>query len=145
MQILIKRRNSNSLQKIREFAIQSGLKPELRFCDLDSVYLYPVAADLNSGEPVVFGVDPMESVLDSVMVSMTLPPWLVPEEKDGRYLMDGGAVSNLPIEAPAAGCHRDYCIGLFNPGKKMNRPRPDCVLFYGRWNAHWKIGRLDWK
>jgi NTE family protein len=116
MQILFKHHNGNSMQKIRDFAIQSGLKPDLRFADLDSVFLYPVAADLNSGEPVVFGLDPQESVLESVLSSMTLPPWMVPQEKDGRYLVDGGAVSNLPIEAAMQqGATEIIALDLFNP------------------------------
>ena len=67
MRILFKQGNGQSLQKIRDFAIQNGLKSDLRFCDLDSVYLYPVATDLNTGNPVIFGLDPQESVLESIL------------------------------------------------------------------------------
>src|SRR5512133_3326197 len=116
MKILFNRPNDHSLQKIREFAIVSGLKPDLRFGDLEGAYLYPVAADLNSGLPVVFGIDPKESVLESVLASMALPPWVVPQEKDGRFLMDGGAVSNLPIEAALQqGATEIIALDLFNP------------------------------
>ena len=116
MRILLKRRNGHSVQRVREFAIEHGLKPDLRFKDLDSVYLYPVAADLNTGQPVVFGVDPEELVLESVMASMTLPPWMLPEEKDGRFLMDGGAVSNLPVEAAVQmGATEVIALDLFDP------------------------------
>jgi NTE family protein len=88
-----------SQERIRQFAIANGLTPDLRFRDLIEVELFPVAADLNAGCPVVFGLDPEDSVLECVLASMSLPPWIVPAERDGRYLMDGGAVSNLPIEA----------------------------------------------
>lgn len=116
MQILFKHENGHSLNKIRQFAIQSGLKPDLRFSDLDSVYFYPVAADLNSGEPVVFGQNPQERVLDSVIASMTLPPWMLPENKDGRCLIDGGAVSNLPLEAAMQkGASEIIALDLFDP------------------------------
>jgi NTE family protein len=136
MQILLRRRNGNSLQRIREFAIQSGLKPDLRFSDLESVYLYPVAADLNSGEPVVFGLDPQESVLDSVLASMTLPPWMIPQEKDGRYLMDGGAVSNLPIEAAMQqGATEIIALDLFNPREEDETASPGLRPFL------WKMER----
>jgi predicted acylesterase/phospholipase RssA len=80
------------------------------------VMLYPVAADLNAGVPVIFGVDPEESVLESVLASMALPPWLAPAEKDGRYLIDGGAVSNLPIEtALLQGAAEIIALDLFDP------------------------------
>lgn len=88
-----------SQDRIRQFAIANGLTPELRFKHLIEVKLFPVAADLNAGCPVVFGLDPEDSVLDCVLASMSLPPWMAPARKGGRYLMDGGAVSNLPIEA----------------------------------------------
>jgi NTE family protein len=88
-----------SQDRVRQFAISNGLTPNLRFKDLSEVKLYPVAADLNAGCSVVFGQDPEDSVLECVLASMSLPPWLAPAEKDGRCLMDGGAVSNLPIEA----------------------------------------------
>ncbi len=116
MQILFKKENGHSLNKVRQFAIQNGLTPDLRFCDLDGVYIYPVAADLNAGEPVVFGIDPQERVLDSVLASMTLPPWILPENKDGRILMDGGVVSNLPVEAAMQqGATEIIALDLFDP------------------------------
>jgi NTE family protein len=95
----LRRSKSFSQEQIRMFAIRNGLTPELRFGDLGSVKCYPVASDLDAGLPVVFGRNPEELVLDSVLASMALPPWIAPIEKDGHYFMDGGAVSNLPIEA----------------------------------------------
>jgi NTE family protein len=105
-----------SQERIREFAIANGLTPELRFQDLDGVKLYPVAADLNAGCPVIFGMDPQESVLESVLASMSLPPWIAPQEKNGRFLIDGGAVSNLPIEAALSlGADQIIALDLFDP------------------------------
>jgi NTE family protein len=43
-------------------------------------------------------LDPEQSVLEGVMASFTIPPWFAPIEKGGQYLVDGGALSNLPIE-----------------------------------------------
>jgi NTE family protein len=116
MRAFFKRSPGLSQQRVREFAISNGLTPELRFKDLQTVMLYPVAADLNAGVPVIFGVDPEESVLESVLASMALPPWLAPAEKDGRYLIDGGAVSNLPIEtALLQGAAEIIALDLFDP------------------------------
>jgi NTE family protein len=99
MRAFFRRTRGFSQDRIREFAIINGLTPDLRFKDLQDVELYPVAADLNAGRPVIFGLDPEGSVLEGVLASMSLPPWLAPREVEGRYLIDGGAVSNLPIEA----------------------------------------------
>jgi NTE family protein len=58
-----------------------------------------VACDLNTGKPVVYGLDPQESVLEGVLASGALPPWIIPLEHNERLLTDGGVISNLPIEA----------------------------------------------
>lgn len=104
-----------SQQRVREFAIQNGLKPGLRFRDL-SIRFYAVASDLNAGCPVVFGLDPDESLLEGVLASMTLPPWMSPVERKGRYLLDGGMVSNLPVQvAMDQGATEIIALDLTNP------------------------------
>lgn len=82
----------------REFYIAHGLSPDLKFEDIHEVELVLVATDLNSGEPVLYGVNKDQCVLDGLMASITLPPWMPPHESDGSLLMDWGVVSNLPVE-----------------------------------------------
>ncbi len=89
---------TDTTSHLRDFLVTNGLRPDLRFEDL-TCPLYVVAADLNSGQRVVFGDDPGYSVLEGVLASTALPPWVAPLEREGRWLMDGGAVSNLPLEA----------------------------------------------
>lgn len=84
--------------RIRDFFVAHGLTPQLRFGDLQSVKLILVASDLNSGRVVLYGTDPHQSVLEGVLASTALPPWVHPLEINGQFLMDGGVVSNLPIE-----------------------------------------------
>lgn len=98
MRLFLRRPDSTTYKNLCEFAAESGISPDLCFRDLQGVRLYLVSSDLNAGCPVVFGCDPNESVLEGMLASMTLPPWLPPLEKSGRYLVDGGLVSNLPIE-----------------------------------------------
>jgi predicted acylesterase/phospholipase RssA len=43
-------------------------------------------------------LDPEHSVLEGVMASFTIPPWFAPIEKEGQYIIDGGALSNVPIQ-----------------------------------------------
>lgn len=85
-------------QRIRELFLEYGITPELHFSDLGPPELYVISADLNSGRPIVHGADPEDRVLESLMLSIALPPWVQPVQKQNQYLMDGGAVSNLPVE-----------------------------------------------
>jgi predicted acylesterase/phospholipase RssA len=93
-----------------------GLNPDLCFGDIQKVRLLTVAADLNSGRTVLFGLDPKESVLEGVLASSALPPWIRPMVKDEQYLMDGGTVSTLPVEpALSAGATEIIAFDLFDP------------------------------
>lgn len=84
--------------RVMDFFLSHGVTPDLRFKDLRGVQLYLVAADLNAGHPVVFGQDPEESILEGLLASTALPPWVTPVQRPGQLLIDGGAISNLPIE-----------------------------------------------
>ena len=85
-------------ERILAFLGEHGITPDLRFGDLRGVPVRLVAADLNSARPVLYGADPDERVIDGVLASAALPPWVRPPEQGGRLLLDGGTVSNLPIE-----------------------------------------------
>lgn len=113
---LFKRTGGHSLPLLRDFYIAHGLAPNLRFGDIQGVRLIVVAADLNTGRCVLYGSDPQQSVLEGVLCSTGLPPWVYPLEKDGRLLMDGGVVSNLPIEpALAQGATEIIALDLADP------------------------------
>ncbi len=88
--------------RILPFLTAHGLDPELRFRDLTGVPVRLVAADLNSYRPRVYGADPEESVLAAVLASAALPPWIHPLTQENHLLLDGGFVSNVPIEAALA-------------------------------------------
>jgi NTE family protein len=55
-----------------------------------------VATDIESGERVVFRKG---SVLDALLASTSIPGIFVPHEFEGRLLVDGGLVDNLPFAA----------------------------------------------
>jgi NTE family protein len=144
MQILFRKPNGHPVNRIRDFAIENGITPEIRFSDLDSPYLYPVAADLNSGKPMVFGVNPDDSVLDSILASMSLPPWMVPIEKDEHYLMDGGAVSNLPIEAALdQGATEIIALDLLDPEEEDDSSTPGIKPFLWKLNRTVEVRQLE--
>lgn len=62
------------------------LKIPLRIC----------AVDIENGTPVIFKEGP---VLDAVRASLSIPGVFIPYEYQGRLLVDGGLMNNLPIDA----------------------------------------------
>jgi len=85
-----------------DFFIAKGITPELRFDQVPHYRLALIGSDLGSGRPVIYGQDPRQPVLEGLMASIALPPWFAPVEKDGQVVVDGGVVSNLPIEPALA-------------------------------------------
>jgi NTE family protein len=84
-------------RRLRDF-LESLLPAKIRqFSDIKTAELYITAADLHTGELHVFGIDPSESVLDSIMASTAFPLVLSPWRYQGRQYVDGALVSDLPI------------------------------------------------
>jgi NTE family protein len=96
---LFRRTGSAGERRLRAFFVKHGLQPGLRFGQIEGPPLIVVATDLEAGQAVVYGTDPDAPVLDSLLASTARPPWVRPLRREGRLLIDGGAVSNLPIEA----------------------------------------------
>jgi NTE family protein len=99
LRALLGRPNTEASRRVAEVLISKGITPDLRFDQTSGVRLAVIGADLETGEPVIYGQDPGQSILDGLLASIALPPWFAPIEKDGRIIVDGGFVSNLPIEA----------------------------------------------
>lgn len=97
-QALTGRLESNAAHKAVQFLASSGIDPALTFADVTDVRLALVGSDLDNGRPVIYGRDPGESILNGIMASMSLPPWFKPVEHEGHQIIDGGVVSNVPIE-----------------------------------------------
>lgn len=85
--------------RLRDFFVAHGLSPDLRFEQIQGVRLILVAADLNNSCLALYGTDPQQTLLEGLLASTALPPWMRPIEKDGRLLIDGGVLSTLPIQA----------------------------------------------
>jgi NTE family protein len=82
---------------IRHLAL-FGLRSDLRFGDIAGIRLALISADLASGRPVIYGRDPDDFVAEGLLASIAVPPWFAPLHKGARVIVDGGALSNLPIE-----------------------------------------------
>jgi NTE family protein len=92
------RSSSDPSRHLKDFFVTHGLTPELSFSEIRHPQLVIVSTDLNTGKPVLHGELPEDKVLDAVLLSTALPPWFMPVRRQDRYLMDGGIVSNLPVE-----------------------------------------------
>ncbi len=95
---MVGRSSRDPSQRLREFFIANGITPELQFAHLNRAQLFIVSSDLNTGQPIVHGAALDDKVLEALLLSTALPPWFMPVRRQERYLMDGGVVSNLPIE-----------------------------------------------
>jgi NTE family protein len=96
---LLGRPNTEASRRVAEMLSAKGLTPDLRFDCTAGVRVAVVGADLDTGLPVIYGRDPSQSIFDGLLASIAVPIWFAPFEKDGRTIVDGGIVSNVPIEA----------------------------------------------
>jgi NTE family protein len=71
---------------------------DLRFEQLDREF-FCVSCDMITSELVVHRRGPL---WPAVAASMTLPGYLPPKAIDGRLLLDGGVLNNLPVDVMAA-------------------------------------------
>ena len=111
LRAMLGRSSINPAQRIQDFFIQHGFSPDLCFSDLQKIQLIIVSSDLKTGQPVLHGDQPSEKVLEALLMSTALPPWNMPVKKQSRYLMDGGVLSNLPIE-PALRMGATHIVAL---------------------------------
>ncbi|RCK72331.1 MAG: UPF0028 protein YchK [Anaerolineae bacterium] len=116
VQVLFERIGRRMDHRMRDFFVAHGLTPDLTFGDVQNIRLYLVAADLNSGEPLIYGTSPEQSILEGLEASTALPPWVHPLDQEGHLLIDGGVVSNLPIEpAYRQGAKEIIALDLLDP------------------------------
>ncbi|MBP1701492.1 MAG: hypothetical protein H6Q38_599 [Chloroflexi bacterium] len=113
---ILNRPTIDPYHRMREFFLSHGLTTEMRFGDIAGVRLALVATDLNNGCPHVYGQDPDQLVLEGLLASTALPPWIRPIELNGHTLMDGGLVSTLPVEpALRLGANEIIALDLIDP------------------------------
>jgi len=113
---LLHRNETEIEDRIRDFCVNRGVESNLRFEQIEGLRLILVAADLRTGRAVLYGTEPSQSVLEGVLASTALPPWVGPLAQDSRLLVDGGAVSNVPIEpALSQGASEIVALDLTDP------------------------------
>jgi NTE family protein len=109
------RPNRRASQRIADLAISMGITPDLRFDQMPHARLAMIGSNLDTGRPVIFGLDQGQSVLEGLLASTAIPPWFAPLEKDDLLIFDGGILSNLPIEpALTLGATEIIALDLMN-------------------------------
>jgi NTE family protein len=132
LRTLLNRSLDHSAHHLRDFYMSHGVTTDLQYGDISGVRLITVAADLNSGKPVLYGTNPQDSVLEGVLASTALPPWVPPLEKGERMLVDGGVVSVLPVEvAMENGASEIIALDLSDP-RPLNMPTHGVVTLLGK-------------
>ena len=102
--------SNEGLRQLIEENLPSGVE---RFGGLQRIRVYIVATSLDTGEPRVFGRDPNERLLDAIMASTALPPFLPPWRSGDELLVDGGIAADLPVRfAVGEGAKEVYALHL---------------------------------
>lgn len=112
--------SSRALHRLVESHLPPGVTT---FGDLpEGVQLYVTASNLNTGTLYLYGEDPSASLAEAVLASAAHPIVFEPVEANGQQYVDGGAMSNVPIEiAIEKGATTIYAINVGYGGE----PRPN--------------------
>jgi NTE family protein len=103
--------DNENLRAFLESQLPVGIR---QFGDIKETELYITAVDLHTGDLRVFGIDRKESLVDAVMASTALPPFLSPWQYQGSEYVDGGVISDLPIRvALEMSASETYAIGVY--------------------------------
>ncbi len=89
---------------------------------------HAVGADLKTGEVVVMSKGPLIKALEA---SMAIPGVFPPVEIDGRIVIDGGTVNNLPVDiAKSLGADFVVAVDLSSKGLKLLRKTANAYMTY---------------
>lgn len=88
--------------------------------------LYLIATDLTSGSKIVLS---QGDVARAVMASACIPGIFVPVEIDGRLLVDGGLLENVPV-SPLREAGAGFVVGVsLSAGRQYQRPQDIIDVF----------------
>lgn len=108
-----------------------------KFEDSD-IPLAVIATDISSGEKVILD---RGSVADAVVASTCVPGIFIPTEIDGRLLVDGGIVENVPV-TPLKDKDMDIIIGVdLIPESSYKKPDNFIEVLYNSFNFLVKLNK----
>jgi NTE family protein len=109
------RPNHHASQRVADLAISMGITPDIRLDQAPHARLAMIGTNLETGKTMIYGQDLSQSVLEGLLASTAIPPWFAPVEKDDQLIIDGGILSNLPIEpALTLGATEIIALDLMN-------------------------------
>jgi predicted acylesterase/phospholipase RssA len=115
------RPNYHASQRVADLAISMGITSDIRFDQAPHARLAMIGTNLETGKTVTYGQDLNQSVLEGLLASTAIPPWFAPVEKDDQLIIDGGILSNLPIEpALTLGATEIIALDLMNDPASMH-------------------------
>ncbi|MFQ5610508.1 MAG: patatin-like phospholipase family protein [Anaerolineae bacterium] len=115
----------NNVQTFAELTTAAGVK------------FYATATQIPSGQLHVFGDDESENLLDALVASSALPPFHPPYRIGDRVYVDGGVVSNLPLQvALDRGAKTVYALHI------ADDPAEQAPGYGAMSVAYWSIAKL---
>ena len=121
--MLMGRPSVQARNKVEKYFNALGVTCDLTFRLLPHARLALISADLENGATVIYGENPGDSVLEGLLASIAIPPWFTPLRRGGRIIIDGGALSNLPIEpALRMGATEIIALDLDDPPPASGNP-----------------------
>jgi NTE family protein len=98
-----------------------------------------VAADARTGELVVLRSG---SLIDAVRASMSVPGLFLPTMVDGRPLVDGGLLQNLPLET-VFDMGAGHAIGVRLAPEWDRRPAPRTAVLVHEWEIDRRVTMIN--
>ncbi|MEI6291181.1 MAG: patatin-like phospholipase family protein [Chloroflexota bacterium] len=86
--------------KIREFIKKQGMSEDLVFGSLQKPGLIVVSAEIETGHPTLHGLQPDENILDALLLSTALPPWVMPVKKQTGCIWTGLQSATCRLRLP---------------------------------------------
>lgn len=96
--VMVGHPSDQTRKRVENYFASLGITQDLTFHRIPYARLALVSADLQSGQAVIYGQDLGDYVQEGLLASISLPPWFLPYQKEEQLIVDGGAVSILPIE-----------------------------------------------
>jgi NTE family protein len=115
---------------------------DVTFEDLD-IPAAVIAADIETSELVILDSGPL---IPALMATSALPPLFAPVRHQGRWLVDGGMLNNLPVDVVRR-MGADRVLGIDVPARVSISPQEDFddgssgrgLFSQGRGNRDWRL------
>ncbi len=98
LRLMVGHPSDRARKKVENYFVSLGITQDLTFRMVPHARLALISADLENGKTVIYGQNQGDYVLEGLLTSISVPPWFVPLQKNGQVIIDGGALSSLPIE-----------------------------------------------